>query len=165
MTQTIRSNLGSSPGWEQGDRPYHHSTVRVGLPSSAPEIPAHPEEALNRLRLLLEQEALGRDLSFASLSRFFRDTTASYNIDNPDFENRHRQSQINLSMIQEILRRLSTRPEYAQQLESLLSEFDRIQGFLELEETFRNGTSVLGTDTFQRMGVFINMGASIAGQL
>lgn len=164
MTQNVQFQR-QSLGWGVGDRPYNHTTVRIDLARSAENISNNPSESLHRLQGLLEQEAQGRNLSLTSVLRFYRDTVDSYRSNNSDFLRRSQQSQINLSQIQSLIHNLSERSEYAEQLQPLLREFDRIQGFIEVEDTLRNGTAVLGTDTFQRLGVFVNMAASLAGHL
>lgn len=163
MTTQIRNNLG----WGAEDSPYHHTHPTFSDRAAATPQSLEPQQQLQRLRHLLTVEGQERGISLSALSRFFSNTIAAYQNDagsDARFSRVQNESQRNLSEIQQLIRTLAGKPQYALQLAPLLAEFDRIQGFLELEETLRSGTSILGTDNFQRMGVFINMGASLAGR-
>ncbi len=163
MTTGIRTQVGANLGWGAGDRPYDHQTPHVAGSAPAEAIPTDPAEALSLASRLLVQEGAHRNISRDALSRFFTDTVESYQSPT-QFQNRSQRSQNNLALIHQILRSLSVHPVHGVQARELLNELERIKEFLELEATLRNGTSFLGTNSFQRMGALVSMGASVAGR-
>ncbi len=160
----IHINTGSTLGWGQEDEAYNHLNPRLRHRPSPEELSTNPAEAIRIASFILQQEGAHRCLSLNSLSRFFRETSAAY-LSDSNLENERQQSQRNLVFVSQLLTGLSHNESYREQRQNLLAEYNRIQGFQDLENTLRSATLFFGLDNFQKMGVVISMGASVASSI
>lgn len=169
MGTSVHTNLGSSQGWGFGDRSYNHTSPRLPVVANAEELQRllseRPETALRLAQTLLREEAQGKDLSFRYLRQMFSSSFESWHDAQAGLnqENRFKQTNSRLSLVREVLQRLENHSLYSAQAQILMAEYEQIFGFNELESTLRSGLGFLGRNNFERMGVFINLGSSVAG--